>query len=506
MAQFSPLFAGMTERMRRRRSDVALPQTIGVPANAALAHELRTPVSCMIGFAELLLATPLSQSQREHARLIAQSGRQLLSLIEREMSDAPDESVASCKPKEVLEGCLNLLTPQAIAKGLHVATWCEEDMPSLVALDPCRLRQVLLNLIGNAIKFTQVGGIDIELRMSGGMLQISVIDSGIGIARERTEDIFRAYDRGPPDLSARTSGNGLGLAISQQLAASMGGTISVHSEPGAGSNFTLRLPLAVAARSAPVRARIPSVSQLAPRDQPVASTLAGERVLVAEDDHISRRLLVSLADKLGLDVSLAASGEEVIAAVNAAKLSGEPFSAVLMDLDMPLLDGIETTRRLRAEGYGAQELPIIALTAACSGPYIALCLEAGMQAHLAKPATALSLARELARFLPEERGDAEASDQLFPFPNSEPLQERYIARKQQLLANLRRALDGAAGGIDWLGIASELHKIAGVAGHFGEDYLGETSRRLEMRIRIASGPDESQRELRRAWPFLMQVA
>jgi CheY-like chemotaxis protein len=257
---------------------------------------------------------------------------------------------------------------------------------------------VLINLIGNAIRFTDSGGIDVEARLEnsteGQSLLLSVIDTGIGIEHSRLGAIFAPYRQENCDTAARFGGCGLGLAISSELVAMMGGQISVHSRRGIGSQFTVRLPLHRVAPQA-------SNNSAAPRDPPVAalSALQGAHVLIVEDDDINRALILAMAASLHLDVHVASNGADAVRAVVENDAAGIPFAVVLMDMQMPGMDGLEATRRLRALGFAPEVLPVIALTANCHPEDIAACAAAGMQSHLGKPVTSVALARELARWL-----------------------------------------------------------------------------------------------------------
>ncbi len=509
MAQSLPLVPGLVTRLRQWRRGAG--QRAVVQADAAdysdtamVAHELRTPVSCMIGFADLLLASDLTADQREQARMIAKSGRHLLALVNGLLAEEQREHgrhEPPCDLRELLANSIALFEPTARAKGLQLGQWIDPALPRRIAADPVHVQQIMFNLIGNAIKFTQHGGVDIEVRVidqsEKPQVLIAVIDSGIGIAEDRLAHIFAPFAQADSSIALRFGGNGLGLAISRRLATTLDGHLTAHSQPGVGSNITLTLPLAECGK-----AQSPALPSIAHSN---GHALSGERVLIAEDDGISRRLLLALAASLGLEVHFAADGAEVLHAVGAAKAADRPFRAVLMDLHMPVMSGLETTRRLRALGHAADSLPVIALTAACRAEDIAAAHAAGMQAHLAKPVTALALARELARFLPAGLAEQQL-DEGSGFPSSAPLQERYLGRKRQLLASLRQALDGRPALVDWDTITSELHRLAGVAAHFGERELGDTARRLEHRLRLASEASQQQDELRRAWPLIAQVA
>ena len=342
---------------------------------------------------------------------------------------------------------------------------------------------MLFNLLGNAIKFTECGGIDMEARIenssNGRLLLLSVIDTGIGIAEDRLAAIFTPFRQGEGTIARAYGGTGLGLAISSQLVGMMGGDISVQSRLGVGTQFTIRLPLhAVATLPAPV-----SPPSGARREQS-GNALRGARVLIAEDHGINQELILAMTETLGLDAHLVDNGEDAIAAIIAAANAGAPFAAALMDVQMPHMDGLEATRRLRALGFGADRLPVIALTANCYAEDVAACTEAGMQSHLGKPVTTLALARELARWLgPEHAAPAEIPEAMATKPSA-ALEDRYRSRKSQLVSQLRQSLARAPGQTDWEELTRQLHRLAGVAATFGEPELGEVSRRLEHQLAL----------------------
>lgn len=514
MANILSSLAGWTACLRRRPGHEFTPAPTsadpaqGVSALALVSHEMRLPLAGMIGFADLLQTSNLTTEQQAQAQIIADSGRMLLGLIDHLQAAAPTGGTdSSCDPRAILQFCIRLLYPLARDKGLNLGLWVDPAVPGQLAHDAQGLRQILINLVGNAIRFTARGGIDVEARVEttagGRHLAIAVIDSGIGIATDQLERIFRPFAQADASIATQYGGTGLGLAISQSIAARMGGRLTVHSRPGVGSNFTLCLPLEAATRQQPVMA--PALP-----DPLAARTLRGMRVLVAEDDGISRRLLLALAASLGLEIELAGDGEQAMAAIAHAQRSGKPFGAVMLDINLPGQSGLEVARFLRAQGHTAAKLPILALSADCHSQTIAACQEAGMQAHLAKPVSALALARELARCLhaepPPEFGSDDIGEALFSFGTGPGLQERYLDRKGQLLAALRGALDCHPDAVDWDRVASDLHRFAGVAGHFGDASLGETSRRLELRLRHAVDSASRQREVRQAWPLIAQVA
>jgi two-component system, sensor histidine kinase and response regulator len=357
---------------------------------ANMSHEIRTPLNAVLGMAELLQSTPLNAAQREFTDTIRTSGDALLSVINEildfskieqgrvELENTPFDI------RRTVREAVDIAVPPAASRTLALRSQVADDLPALIVGDAFRVRQILVNLIANAVKFTERGEVVVTVsRIPGATpaekerLRLVIRDTGIGIPPERQDRLFQAFSQIDASTTRKYGGTGLGLAITHRLVSILGGQIRVESTPGRGSEFRVDLPLVSAPQTfEPVR-------EIPPAELPFDPSFARHlplRILLVEDNPVNQRVATLLLQKLGYSPSFALNGAEALAAV-----ARETFDIVLLDVQMPVMDGLECARRLRAE-YPEPKRPwIIAMTANALEGDRELCLAAGMDDYTSKP-------------------------------------------------------------------------------------------------------------------------
>jgi signal transduction histidine kinase/DNA-binding NarL/FixJ family response regulator len=453
---------------------------------ARMSHELRTPLNSVLGFAELLLRDPrLTPPQREQVLTLHDAGRHLLELVNGLLDLAKIEAgrlelvTRAVALQPLLDSCASLFNPECDRKGILLRKEIDPTLPDGVEADPTRLRQLLLNLLSNAVKFTPSGGIvDLRARrLPDGGIRLEVQDTGPGVPAEKRHLLFEDFVQLVPALE---TGTGLGLAISARLASLMGGHIGCESEPGNGALFWVELPLPVAAL--PMEGALPA-AQAGPARQ--------LKVLVVDDVAANRLVARAMLASGGHTVELANDGSEAVKAV-----SEQDFDVVLMDLQMPGMDGLTATRHIRQLPGPKGTVPVLAVTASALPEQVRACREAGMDGHLAKPIEREALLITVARLA--QGGGAEAARPAASAAGPAPLlDESALTRLSadigpgaeaimaEFLGELRlglQVLDEPGAAADPHRLRPAVHRVIGAARTVGAARFAEAAETLQAAI------------------------
>jgi signal transduction histidine kinase/CheY-like chemotaxis protein len=372
---------------------------------ANVSHEIRTPLTAILGFAELLLDEERDPAdRRDDARTIQRSGQHLLTILNDILDLSKIEAgrlelqPVPCRLAELAAEVVEMMRLRAGSKGLEIRLAVAPEVPEVISSDPTRLRQMLFNLVGNAVKFTSRGEVLVGLSADEREVRLEVRDTGIGMSADQIERLFRPFTQVDDSATRQHGGTGLGLTITRRLAEMMGGTIAVRSEPGLGSSFEVRLPRLSPAGPAE-RLPPPATATAAGPDE--AGPLSG-RVLVVDDGADNRRLLGHLLGRFGLEVEFEDNGAAAVERLEDPDRS--PVDLVLMDMMMPDLDGHAATRQLRARGF---DRPIVAVTAQALDGERNRCLDSGCDDYLTKPLDRRRLREVVERWLGRPRSAAD---------------------------------------------------------------------------------------------------
>ena len=467
------------EQLEQARQEAVEANRVKSDFLASMSHEIRTPMNGVIGFATLLLGTDLSADQRRMLTLLKESGEALLTIINDILDLSKIEAghleleAIPVNVRDLVERAAAIIEAEASAKQLTLEVEVEPNVPAWVEGDPTRLRQVLLNLLSNAVKFTSKGGVSVRVRTEGATdrLLFEVEDTGCGIKEDQLHLLFQPFSQIDRSTARRFGGTGLGLAISKRLIEAMpDGRIGVDSKPEFGSRFWFAA--AMPETDAPVEVLVRAEGQ----------PFRAARVLVAEDLYINQVVVEELLARAGHDVTLVNDGQAAVEAVRDGA-----FDLVLMDVEMPVMNGLDATRAIRALAAPICDIPIIALTANAMVEEVARCRAAGMNECLSKPISQTALLGAVARWSAQQ-DDGLSADQSAPGTVNEAILQElenrlgrnrvllFVSMFREQLAKTLAAIAGAAG--DAVALAREAEILTPLAANMGLSELTAWSRRL----------------------------
>ncbi|QOV88355.1 ATP-binding protein [Humisphaera borealis] len=496
------------EEVQRAKEAAELANLSKTQFLANTSHEIRTPMTAILGYSEMLLDPKQPREERINcAKTIRRNGEHLLAIINDilDISKIEAQKVTveklQCDLPQLVADVMALARPWAAKKGLEFEVVFDKQIPKTIQTDPLRAKQVLVNLVSNAIKFTQKGKVRLsvfrEITYFGHVMRFELRDTGIGMTPEQLSRLFQPFTQADASTTRKFGGTGLGLTISKRLSQLLGGDIVVTSEPGVGSTFSFTLD--GGPRQGVELLENLTADQLATvneTDEDEDVKLNGLRILLAEDGEDNQDLISTHLRRAGAEVIIAANGRIAVESAMQAFGPGatvDPYDLILMDMQMPELDGYGATRRLRAAGL---EVPIVALTANAMAEDRVRCLEAGCSDYLSKPISRGHLLATAARYLDSARARKAIPEPVAPEPRLRSthaddskvskLVERFIARLPERVASIeslmrKRSLDE---------LKHALHNLKGAGGGYGFSTVSDLAGRAEQQIRDAAAIDD----------------